>query len=245
MALCISSYNGSAISMRIDEVIFWDQELVSKFLLKGKKILKRIVDIVGASAALILLLPIMAIIAFGVKLTSPGSILFKQRRVGYKGNYFTFLKFRSMVAGNTDCLHQDFVKKLIHGEIDQINNGTKQDPCYKIINDPRITPFGQILRKTSLDELPQFFNVLKGEMSLVGPRPPIPYEVDEYKNWHYRRILEVKPGITGLWQVTGRNKTCFDEMVRLDIQYAEHWSLTMDLKILLKTIKAVFAADGI
>ncbi|MBN1479171.1 sugar transferase [candidate division KSB1 bacterium] len=244
LSLCISNFNGSAISMRIDQTFFWDQELVSKYLLIGKKVTKRLMDILGALCALVLLFPLMLIIAVGVKLTSPGPILFKQRRAGYKGIYFTFLKFRSMVAGNEDRLHQDYVRKLINGENDQINTGTREKPCYKIRNDPRTTPFGQFLRKTSLDELPQLFNVLKGEMSLVGPRPPIPYEVNEYKKWHYRRILEVKPGITGLWQVSGRNRTSFDDMVRLDIKYAENWSLTMDLKILFKTFKAVFAADG-
>ena len=149
-----------------------------------------------------------------------------------------------MFMDSKDNIHQDYVRKLIHGENEQINMGSDKDPCYKLKNDARITPFGRILRKTSLDELPQFFNVLKGEMSLVGPRPPIPYEVNEYKNWHYRRIVNVKPGITGLWQVSGRNRTSFDEMVRLDIKYAENWTLKMDFKIILKTIMVVLSADG-
>lgn len=244
LSLRISSFNGSVISMRVDQTFFWDQELVSTYLRVGKKMTKRTMDIVGSIIALILLSPLLLLIGMLVKVTSPGPILFKQKRAGYKGKYFTFLKFRSMIAGNEDHAHQDYVKKLIRGEIDQINMGTKEMPCYKIKNDPRTTTFGQFLRKTSLDELPQLFNVLKGEMSLVGPRPPILYEVDEYKKWHFRRILEVKPGITGLWQVSGRNQLSFDEMVRLDIKYAEHWSLTMDLKILFRTIKIIFAADG-
>ena len=118
-------------------------------------------------------------------------------------------------------------------------------PVYKITNDPRITPIGNFLRKTSIDELPQLWNVLKGEMSLVGPRPPIPYEVEEYQVWHYRRLLEAKPGITGLWQVSGRNKTTFDEMVRLDLKYSRNWTFGLDLKILFKTIKVMFTKEGI
>ena len=244
LSLCISSFNGSAIAMRIDDTFFWDQELLSKFYLASKKTVKKIMDIVGSATALLLLSPIMLIIGLIIKLTSAGPALFKQQRVGYKGQYFTFLKFRSMRAKCEDNMHQDYVKKLIQGANEQINCGTEKTPCYKMKNDPRITPFGRFLRKTSLDELPQLFNVLKGDMSLVGPRPPIPYEVNEYKNWHYRRVLDVKPGITGLWQVSGRNNTSFDDMVRLDIKYAENWSLRIDLGILLKTIKVVLAANG-
>ena len=125
-----------------------------------------------------------------------------------------------------------------------MNLGTLEDPLYKMMKDPRVTKVGKRLRCSSLDELPQLFNVLKGEMSLVGPRPPIPYETQEYEEWHYRRIMEVKPGLTGLWQVSGRNHTTFDEMVRLDIRYAEQLSLWLDLKILLKTVTAVLKNDG-
>jgi len=142
-------------------------------------------------------------------------------------------------------IHRDYVSKLIKGEKDRVNEGTNDNPFYKLKDDPRITPLGQFLRKTSLDELPQFFNVLKGEMSLVGPRPPIPYEVNKYQNWHFRRIIEVKPGITGLWQVSGRSRTTFDDMVRLDIEYAENWSLMMDIKILFKTFWTIFTSKGV
>lgn len=242
--VCLSTFNGSTISMPIFETFFWDQQLVSELLIGVKKSLKRLMDIVGAIIGIILFFPVMLITAALVKLESSGPVLFKQRRVGYKGKYFTFLKFRSMFVNNEDRIHQDYVTKLIHGEKDQINYGTEEKPCYKIVDDPRITPIGRFLRKTSIDELPQFFNVLKGEMSLVGPRPPIPYEVKEYQNWHFRRIMEVKPGITGLWQVSGRSRTTFDEMVRLDIEYAENWSLWLDLKILFKTVRAVIAAEG-
>ena len=242
--LCISSFNGSVIPLRIEESFFWDLELVSKYLLIGKKLTKRTADLIGALTAIFLFSPILGAIAIAIKLTSPGPILFRQTRVGYKGNHFAFFKFRSMVVNNENQAHQEYVRKLINGEVEQLNTGTAQNPCYKITDDPRITPLGRFLRKTSLDELPQFFNVLHGEMSLVGPRPPIPYEVTEYKKWHYRRILDVKPGITGLWQVSGRNRLSFDEMVRLDIRYAETWSFWMDLRILFKTFKVVFTADG-
>ncbi|MBN1466101.1 exopolysaccharide biosynthesis polyprenyl glycosylphosphotransferase [candidate division KSB1 bacterium] len=230
--------------MRTDDIFFWDQQLFSNYLSRGKKWIKRIMDIVGASAAIILLLPMMSLIAVVVKVTSPGPVLFSQRRVGYKGKPFTFIKFRSMHKKNNDAIHRDFVRKLINGENVQVKAGAEDDPFFKIVDDPRTTRVGRFLRKTSLDELPQFFNVLTGAMSLVGPRPPIPYEVNEYKNWHLRRISEVKPGITGLWQVSGRSQTSFNDMVRLDIKYAENWSLMMDMKILLQTVKVVLAAKG-
>jgi len=149
-----------------------------------------------------------------------------------------------MYQNNKHNLHEDFVKKLIQGENNSTNTGSENNPCYKMKDDTRITFIGKILRKTSLDELPQIFNVLKGEMSLVGPRPPILYEVEEYKKWHYRRILEIKPGITGLWQVIGRDRTTFDDMVRLDIRYVEKWSILMDIKIIIKTILVVLKLNG-
>ncbi|MCI0513773.1 sugar transferase [candidate division KSB1 bacterium] len=235
-------FNGSSLALPLADIIFWDQQVVSKFLVSLKHGIKRGLDLLGALVGLTLLSPLLAGIAVLIKITSPGPILFKQRRVGYKGHYFTFLKFRSMFQNCPDQAHADYVRKLIHGDLQAINNGSSQDPYYKITNDCRITPLGKFLRKTSIDELPQLWNVLKGEMSLVGPRPPIQYEVSEYQNWHYRRISIVKPGITGLWQVSGRNHTSFDQMVRLDIQYAEHWTIGLDLKILFKTFKAVF--DG-
>lgn len=244
LGLCISSYNGSMVTLPMEKLFSLDDELVHKYLPAIQKLVKRWVDILGSLTAILLLSPFMAMVAVGVKLTSRGPVLFKQIRVGYQGVAFQFLKFRSMVTTSEDSIHREYVHRLIAGECDQINMGTRQKPVFKLVNDPRITPFGRFLRKTSLDELPQLFNVLKGEMSLVGPRPPIPYEVNDYKNWHYRRVLGVKPGITGLWQVSGRSRTTFDEMVRLDIQYAENWSLTMDVRILLKTIKVVLSAEG-
>jgi exopolysaccharide biosynthesis polyprenyl glycosylphosphotransferase len=210
---------------------------------KAFRLIKRAVDIVGSFVALILLSPLFIAIAVLIKLTSKGPIFFRQVRVGQYGAKFTFLKFRSMYSHSNPKIHQDFVMRLISGKEDRAlpeNNGG----VYKIQNDPRVTPVGRFLRRTSLDELPQFLNVLKGEMSLVGPRPPIPYEVDAYEIWHRRRFLEVKPGITGLWQVEGRSRLRFDEMVRLDLKYATTWSPWLDIKILLRTPHAVLRGHG-
>jgi len=208
--------------------------------------LKRVMDVTGSLFALLIFAPFFLIIPFLIKVGSKGPVLFKQERIGQFGKKFTFLKFRSMHSNNDPKIHQDYVKKLIR---DQKNAAFKKEdgreaPSYKITNDPRVTRIGRFLRKTSLDELPQFFNVLKGEMSLVGPRPPIPYELANYDLWHRRRVLEVKPGITGLWQVEGRSRTTFDEMVRLDLQYATNWSLWLDIKILLKTVWVVLRLKG-
>jgi lipopolysaccharide/colanic/teichoic acid biosynthesis glycosyltransferase len=198
---------------------------------------KRAIDVMGSLAALILLSPIFAIIAVAIRLTSDGPILFKQDRVGQRGQHFGFLKFRSMYYKNDTKIHQEYVRQLISGKQE---NKSGQGAVYKIKDDPRVTPIGKFLRKTSLDEIPQFLNVLKGEMSLVGPRPPIPYEVEVYETWHRRRYLEAKPGITGLWQVEGRSRTKFDEMVRLDLRYAKSWSPWLDIKLLLRTPGALF-----
>jgi lipopolysaccharide/colanic/teichoic acid biosynthesis glycosyltransferase len=206
--------------------------------------IKRLIDIIGSIVGIILFGPVMIIIAFLIKFSSPGPILFKQKRVGYLGKEFTFIKFRSMRTDMDDQIHQEYVKKLIEGKNDEINMGTEDKPVYKIINDPRVTTVGAFIRKTSLDELPQFFNVLIGDMSLVGPRPPIPYEVDLYKNWHLKRIAEVKPGITGMWQAYGRSETTFDDMVRYDIQYVNNQSMWLDIKILFATISSVFSSKG-
>jgi lipopolysaccharide/colanic/teichoic acid biosynthesis glycosyltransferase len=179
------------------------------------------------------------IIAAMVKASSKGPVLFKQHRVGQYGRRFTFLKFRSMRTDNDSSVHREYVTKLIAGEAERVQASANGTGVYKLANDNRITPIGMLLRKTSLDELPQIFNVLKGDMSLVGPRPPIPYELAAYQTWHRRRVLEVKPGITGLWQVTGRSRVKFDDMVRLDLRYATSWSPWLDLKILLRTPGAV------
>lgn len=208
------------------------------------RIIKRVIDVAGSTAALILFSPLLAAIAAAIKLTSKGPILFEQERIGQYGLRFKFLKFRSMKCGNDASIHRDYVKRFIAGQVEQDGSGEKQNAVYKIQDDPRVTSVGKFLRKTSLDELPQFINVLKGEMSLVGPRPPIPYELENYQSWHRRRVLEVKPGITGLWQISGRSKTTFDEMVRLDLRYARTWSLWLDIKILLQTPVVVLSGEG-
>ena len=207
-------------------------------------IMKRLIDIAGALFGLIIFSPLMLIIAAAVKLTSKGPLLFRQERTGYQGKKFPFLKFRSMHINNDENLHREYVKKHIQGNHNEINMGSEDQPCYKMKNDPRITPLGSILRKSSMDELPQFFNVLMGQMSLVGPRPPIPYELDNYQSWHMKRVLNVKPGITGLWQVKGRSLTTFDEMVRMDLHYTKNWNLWLDFEILFSTFIVVFTGMG-
>jgi exopolysaccharide biosynthesis polyprenyl glycosylphosphotransferase len=210
---------------------------------KASRSIKRSVDIIGSLCALVLLSPLLSVVAVVIKLTSKGPILFKQQRLGQYGVRFTFLKFRSMYFQNDARIHQDYIRRFISGKQDQAQPDSHSG-VYKIKDDPRVTPVGKFLRKTSLDELPQFLNVLRGEMSLVGPRPPIPYEVERYEIWHRRRFLEVKPGITGLWQVEGRSRTRFDDMVRLDLKYAKTWSPWLDIKILLRTPAAVLRGHG-
>jgi lipopolysaccharide/colanic/teichoic acid biosynthesis glycosyltransferase len=205
--------------------------------------MKRMIDVVGSCGMLVILSPFFLIIALAIKLTSSGPVFFRQQRVGRYGKTFVFLKFRSMYVNNDTKVHEEYVKKLIASEA-QPHSGNPDKPIFKIVNDKRITPLGSFLRRTSLDELPQFLNVLKGEMSLVGPRPPIPYELAAYKTWHRRRLLAVKPGITGLWQVTSRSTVQFDDMVRLDLRYASIWSLWLDVKILLRTPAAVLKGSG-
>jgi lipopolysaccharide/colanic/teichoic acid biosynthesis glycosyltransferase len=207
-------------------------------------IIKRGMDIGGSLFALILASPLLLVIAAIVKLTSKGPVLFRQERVGRYGRNFTFLKFRSMYAGNDPRIHEEFVKRLIVADKDSAQNKSEAPAMRKMTSDPRVTPIGRFLRKTSLDEVPQFINVLLGDMSLVGPRPPIPYEVKCYELWHRRRVLSVKPGITGLWQVLGRSRVSFDNMVRMDLRYAMSWTPWLDVKILLKTPRAVLSGEG-
>jgi lipopolysaccharide/colanic/teichoic acid biosynthesis glycosyltransferase len=205
--------------------------------------MKRGMDIVGSLVLLGVLSPVFFVIAAAIKLTSRGPVLFRQQRIGEHGTAFTFLKFRSMYVNNDASQHKEYVRRLIAGQADKQTNG-EGEGIFKLTNDPRITPVGNFLRRTSLDELPQFVNVLRGDMSLVGPRPPVPYEVEAYATWHRRRLLEAKPGITGLWQIEGRSRVGFDEMVRLDLRYARNCSPWLDLKILVQTPKAVIAGNG-
>jgi lipopolysaccharide/colanic/teichoic acid biosynthesis glycosyltransferase len=202
----------------------------------------RVLDIIGSSLGLVILAPLMVLIAIAIKMDSRGPVLFRQKRVGQYGKEFTMYKFRSMHHNCDEELHREYVGRLIENRAEQYQAGGQ---ClFKLACDPRVTRVGKFLRRTSLDELPQLINVLKGEMSLVGPRPPLPYEVEMYKSWHLRRILEAKPGITGLWQVCGRASTTFEEQVRLDLRYSERQSVLLYLWIILRTFKAVFEAKG-
>ncbi len=207
-------------------------------------IIKRGIDVVGSSVLLLAFSPFLAAIALAIKLSSEGPVIFKQERVGWFGIRFKCFKFRTMYTNNDPKIHRDFVKRLIAGTAAKKNERETEPAVYKITSDPRITPIGKFLRKTSLDEFPQFWNVLCGEMSLVGPRPALPYEFELYDDWHRRRVFEMKPGVTGLWQVSGRSRVCFDDMVRLDLRYSQGWSLWLDLKILLATPLAVLMGDG-
>jgi exopolysaccharide biosynthesis polyprenyl glycosylphosphotransferase len=194
--------------------------------------LKRCLDLIGGVIGLLITLVLLPFIAAAIKLDSPGPLFFGQERVGRRGRFFKCWKFRSMYLDA-----EERKKELSH--LNEMNGA-----LFKIKNDPRITTLGAFLRKTSLDELPQFWNVLKGEMSLVGTRPPTPDEVATYENWHRKRIC-IKPGITGLWQVSGRNEISdFDAVVRLDLEYIDRWTLWLDIKILFKTVWVVFSRQG-
>jgi lipopolysaccharide/colanic/teichoic acid biosynthesis glycosyltransferase len=206
--------------------------------------LKRLIDVVGSVIALMFSAPVFLVIALMIKMSSKGSVLFRQQRIGQHGEPFTFLKFRTMEVNNDPGLHKEYVQKLIAGRAEPAPSNGNGHGVYKIKSDPRVTKAGAFLRRTSLDELPQLINVLRGEMSLVGPRPPIKYEVDAYDIWHRSRLLEAKPGITGLWQVNGRSRVKFDDMVRLDIRYARNWTIWLDLKILIQTPHAVLLGEG-
>jgi lipopolysaccharide/colanic/teichoic acid biosynthesis glycosyltransferase len=199
--------------------------------------IKRFLDVFVSLALLIGLPPWLLLVALAVRWTSPGPILFRQQRIGKIGTPFKMLKFRSMYVNANENTHKEFISKYI-------KESCRTEMPAKLTNDSRITPVGRFIRKTSLDELPQLWNVLVGEMSLVGPRPPLPYEIEQYHPWHRRRILEAKPGVTGLWQVTGRSRTTFDEMVRLDLRYARERSFWTDVKILLRTPAAVIGGKG-
>lgn len=211
----------------------------------GAYLLKRGLDVIGALAALAVLSPLMAFTALAVKVSSRGPVIFRQDRLGKGGTPFAFYKFRSMVVDSDDRIHREYVESLIKGHNDACDQRSEgSSPHYKMKADPRVTWIGRVIRKTSIDELPQLFNVLKGDMSLVGPRPPIPYEVENYRSWHVRRVLSMKPGITGLWQVEGRSKVSFDDMVRMDLRYIRNCSLSLDLRILAKTVTVVAKGVG-
>ncbi len=191
---------------------------------------KRLFDLVAAIGALVITAPAFALIAILIKLTSPGPVIYSQTRCGLNGRRFTLYKFRSMVT-NADELKED-LEHLSHRDI-----------AFKLLNDPRVTPIGRFLRKYSIDEWPQFYNILRGDMSLVGPRPPLPLEVEQYARWHKRR-LRMRPGLTCLWVILGRDRLDFDSWMQSDINYIENWSLKLDCAIMLKTIPHVLAGKG-
>lgn len=223
-------------------LLLYPEISMSRPSIQNYQIVKRGMDVVLSALLLILLLPAFIIIAVIVKLSSPGPVFFKQVRVGHLLKPFTMYKFRTMYATADHKVHYDYVSWFITAS-DQAQSQPNLD-VFKLTNDTRITPIGRFLRRTSLDELPQFWNVLIGDMSLVGPRPPLPYELQQYKPWHRSRVLEAKPGVTGLWQVVGRSRTTFDEMVRLDLRYARTQSLWSDIRILLATPAAMIMGKG-
>lgn len=205
---------------------------------------KRATDIVGGALGMLVFAPIFLSVALAIKLTSKGPVFFRQQRIGQFGEPFVFLKFRSMHLDNDCRAHKEYVKELISGKAERQPTNDDGIGVYKLTKDPRVTRVGAFLRRTSLDELPQLYNVVRGEMSLVGPRPALPYEVEVYQAWHRQRVLGAKPGITGLWQVSGRCRVGFDEMVRLDVRYAMKRSFWLDMKILLLTPWAVIMGEG-
>ncbi|NLG51933.1 MAG: sugar transferase [Chloroflexi bacterium] len=218
----------------------------------GYLAVKRCLDVLLASIALLALSPLFLIIAVAIKLDSHGPVIYVQKRVrGNQNpqdphperNVFNFYKFRSMYVNSDARIHQQYMREYIRGNNGKINNGTSHNPVYKMKQDPRITRVGRLLRRTSLDELPQLINVLKGDMSIVGPRPALVYEVEQYSQFGRER-LRAQAGITGLWQVSGRTRLTFEEMVKLDIEYTQRRSLWLDIRILLKTIPAVLSGNG-
>jgi lipopolysaccharide/colanic/teichoic acid biosynthesis glycosyltransferase len=200
---------------------------------------KRIIDALFSATVIILGFPFYLMIAALIKLSSEGPVLFVQERVGRDGQPFKFYKFRTMMVDNSDVVHRSFAENFIKGKVME----DCDDGVFKLRRDPRVTSIGRFLRRSSLDELPQFINVLRGEMALVGPRPPLTYELAHYKEWHKGR-LNAKPGLTGLWQVSGRSSVTFDEMVMLDLYYIDNWSLLLDLKIILRTIPVMVFGYG-
>lgn len=206
------------------------------------RLVKRTFDLATSALAILLLLPFWLLIALLIKLDSKGPVFYTQERVGMDGRLFLLYKFRTMKADSDPEIHKEYQRAFIAGRL-EANLGNDQKPTYKLLSDPRVTRVGRWLRRSSLDEVPQLLNVLMSDMSIVGPRPPIPYEVESYDLWHRKR-LDMKPGLTGLWQVSGRNRLPFEEMVRLDLYYIENWSLLLDLKIILRTGFVMLGGEG-
>jgi len=209
----------------------------------AERFVKRSIDVMSASLVMVLGFPFFLAVALLIKLTSRGPVFYSQLRIGEHGEVFTLYKFRTMRQGADDAIHREFTRSFIEGRMSNSSLDEKAPSVYKLTNDPRVTSIGNFLRKTSLDELPQFINIVKGEMTIVGPRPPLQYELEYYEEWHKLR-LEVKPGLTGLWQVSGRSSVPFNEMVKLDLYYIEHWTLLLDFKIMMRTIPVMLFGSG-
>ena len=229
--------------------LFWTRgsplmQLTAPSLHGQQLVLKRALDLVGSTLGLLLAAPVMAVIAIAIKLDSPGPVFFRQERIGVGGRRFLLWKFRTMAHGASDTMHREYMTQMLTGdESKTLQVGRDGKPIFKMAADPRITRVGRFLRRSSLDELPQFLNVLVGEMSLVGPRPPVPYEFEMYDHWQFDR-LQVRPGITGLWQVSGRSLLSYRQMCELDVDYVRRWSVLLDLRILAKTIPVVLFNAG-
>jgi lipopolysaccharide/colanic/teichoic acid biosynthesis glycosyltransferase len=206
---------------------------------RRRDLLKRCVDVTGAMTGILVFSPVMLVTALAIATTSRGPIIYKQVRLGQRGSPFAFYKFRSMHCSVDDTIHREYVTKLIEGGASDGSAARPSQPWTKIQDDPRVTRIGRFIRKTKIDELPQLINVLKGDLSLVGPRPPLAYEVEKYRPWHLRRILDTKPGVTGLWQVEGGSQTTFEDMVRMDLRYIRRCSFMLDIRILFKTFTVV------
>jgi len=219
-------------------------ELTAPSLKGWQLLLKRLVDLTGSVVGLVVAAPLIGLIAVAIKLDSPGPVFFRQERIGTGGRRFRVWKFRTMRNGAPDAAHRELIRKMFNGQEAEAGHGNGNGkPVYKLVNDDRVTRVGRWLRRTSLDEVPQLFNVVRGEMSLVGPRPPLVYEFEAYDHWQFDR-LTVSPGITGLWQVSGRNLLTYHQMCELDLEYVRRWSLWLDLKILFKTVPVVLFNSG-
>jgi len=230
----------SLSEFNIIEPVNLNGQLSKEFKNSSRKLLKRSIDVVLSYIGLLIFAPLMAVIAIMIKLTSSGPIIYRQKRVGYNGKIFELYKFRSMYVDADENVHRRHIADVMHNENQSY---AEHAPSIKIIRDERVTPVGRFLRNTCLDELPQLVNVLKGDMSLVGPRPHPEYEVFNYDNW-YKRRLTVKPGLTGLWQIQGKKRMFYSDAIRLDLSYIDRWSLGLDLKILCYTLPTALAGLG-
>ena len=234
--------NSNKVRQRTGD-LFGDERLHVRNRSAVERSAKRVMDFTASMLVLVIGFPFFLAIALLIKLTSRGPVFFKQNRIGEHGDSFTLFKFRTMRTDCDDSSHREFARNFILGRMQDSSLDDRDSSVYKLTDDPRVTAVGSFLRKTSLDELPQFINILRGEMSIVGPRPPLAYEYDCYEDWHKLR-LTVKPGLTGLWQVSGRSTVPFHEMVMLDLYYIENWTMLLDLKIMLRTVPVMLTGAG-